>query len=522
MTTSEFPLPAAFELADAASYPHVQRVLERGLTPGTGSAEPQTTVRLEAATDLVEGAFDVTTTRDDGGAAVTIRGGGLSGLIYGAQELVGAVQKPGGTVPERLTASPSLEYRVVWTWDHSTNWDVVALGAQDTGAFNPYLRQPEVFESDYYRLIDFLSDNRVAALVIYGLFRSGHGGVESAQRVCNYAKERGVRLLPGVAINAYGGFYYEGEHQFNLATWLRKHPELALPSAGMSGFSIDDYGYVPFPRADYSVAADPHQQANYEWHLEGIDWILDTVDVGGLCIEFGDYAGNDLLDDMRRLLPGVLERARAKNPDGWLMSELGWDHLVEPGTPDVMAGLPEDCVYQYTYNKSYWPRLSSNLDRAMVDRLPTPANVLRAQAGTQWNQQRHSLIARHFFDAAKLSASSGLDGFAIFSEASDYHPVNEFNYLAYARASYDGALDWDQFVAEDIAPRLGGDEAAAVFFDLAEGLDEHQGDMEWLRRAAATTRDAANGFHDEPYRRWLWLEETLHRHIYNLDRLTNT
>ena len=120
-------------------------------------------------------------------------------------------------------------YRLLWTWDHSTNWDPAQPGGQEDGCGNPYLKPPEAFVSDYERLIDFMADGGLNGLIVWGLLRDVHGGVKSAQRVCNHARKKGVRILPGVGIMAYGGVYYQGRHEFSMADWLEKYPEMSSP-----------------------------------------------------------------------------------------------------------------------------------------------------------------------------------------------------------------------------------------------------------------------------------------------------
>ena len=96
---------------------------------------------------------------------------------------------------------------------------------------------------DYRRCVDFCSRNRIAAIVIYGFLRDPHGGIEAAQELCRYATERGVRILPGIAIGSYGGCYWEGEHRYNLATWLKANPEHAATLEKGVGFQIADLAF---------------------------------------------------------------------------------------------------------------------------------------------------------------------------------------------------------------------------------------------------------------------------------------
>lgn len=75
---------------------------------------------------------------------------------------------------------------------------------------------------DYSRLIDFMSLHRISGVTIYGFLRDNHGGIESVQALYRYAAERGVRILPRVGINAYGGIYWEGDHRY-IRACLKQH-----------------------------------------------------------------------------------------------------------------------------------------------------------------------------------------------------------------------------------------------------------------------------------------------------------
>ena len=47
-----------------------------------------------------------------------------------------------------MSNSSGIPYRLFWTWDHSTNWFVNTLGAQNCGVGNEYVKNPEWFEKD--------------------------------------------------------------------------------------------------------------------------------------------------------------------------------------------------------------------------------------------------------------------------------------------------------------------------------------------------------------------------------------
>ena len=102
-----------------------------------------------------------------------------------------------------------------------------------------------------------MSLNRIGGVTIYGFLRDNHGGVEAAQELCRYATERGVRILPGVGINAYGGIYWEGDHKYNLTTWLRQHPELRAVLEKRPAFHIPDFPELWFPDSQYTTRPVP-------------------------------------------------------------------------------------------------------------------------------------------------------------------------------------------------------------------------------------------------------------------------
>lgn len=476
------------------------------------------TVRLWEDRDLPEGGYRIDVGAGDGGADISVAGGPFSGVIQGVEELLRATEAGTDSVvlpAGRFERTPALAYRSFWTWDHSTHWDVDSFGQQETGAFNPYGKQPDAFISDYQRLIDFMSRHGIGGVAIYGLLRDSHGGAEAADRICRYARERGVRVLAGFAVNSYGGIYYEGQHEFNLATWLRRHPELAVDTSSLPGFQIDDYGYLGFPHGDYTLASRSDKPEMERWHLDGLEWLLDTVAVDGVNFEFGDYAGNDAVSDMRRLLPGLIERARGKRDDLWLIAELGWDFLGEPDAPSRVDGLPDGCAYQFTYNRSYWPSLRSRLTRDAIENLPTTTNLIRPHAGSQWNRQRHAYMAPDYMELARLAGRTGLDGATIFGEVSDYSVANELSYLAFARFSSDVDLAWEEFMVAEVEPRLGGTEAADRFISLLKHFDADALDAVALQAARDEVRTTATALPDPERRRWAWLEERLSRRIHS-------
>jgi len=481
------------------------------------------------------------------GGRITVSGGPFSGVIYGVEELL--VRSPGRLSPELfatpVTGRPDLPYRSYWTWDHSTNWELSQIGQQEIGVFNPYQKPPGGFLADYTRLVDFCSRERIGGIVIYGFLRDSHGGIEAAQALCRYANERGVRIIPGIAIGAYGGVYWEGKHRYNLSTWLKANPQHAAKISKDIGFQIADLAFpLNFPHSDYTVAACPSAPETIDWMEEAVAWLTETFEIGGINIESGDYGvcdcerctarrandaeaarrGNVHGDfwshtDMAENFPRLYRAAKARRPDLWIYCEMQWDNLLDPVATEAQKKLPRGAIYQHTANRSFWKRLRTELQAGYVANLPTQPNVLRCQFASQWNgderTERYAFNARAFAEMAKRGRELGMEGLTVWGEASDYHATVELSYLAFARFTWDTSLTWERFLSHELAPRLGGPNLAERFVAIAEELDANQTlPAARLAQLSAEALGAMAGLGPEPARRWLTLAEQIARRIH--------
>jgi hypothetical protein len=496
------------------------------LADRAGDLRPELATAAEV-TAMAEDAFLLRTGQLNGSPALLAAGGGLAGVIHAINELgtrhlvvyPDLLEVPALNVDQ----SPALPYRLFWTWDHSTNWYLEQVGLQEIGALNYYAKPSDGFLEDYRRLVDFMSLNRIGGLTIYGFLRDNHGGIEAAQELCRYATERGVRILPGVGINAYGGIYWEGQHRYNLTTWLRQQPELRATLGDPPAFQIPDFPELWFPETQYADAACPSKAENARYHEEAIQWLAETFQIGGINFETGDYgvcqcddcsarrSADDTwsLKDMALLYPRLFAAARRGRADLWLVSEAYWDNILNLEALAPLADLPDDAIYQFCINRSYWPSVKAELTRAHVSRLPRSKNVVRTHMGTQWNHERYQLVAPRFAALMRLVHSTGMQGATIFSEAAAFSVVNEINYLAFARFGYDAGLTWDQFVAADLGPLLGGVAAAERYLELLDTPN----DSSSLARATAEARDIASAQADESFRRWVWLQNRLYQKL---------
>lgn len=519
------------------NHPHAARRLRETF----GAELPN--VRLELDPALDEGEFAITT-RD---GTLEISGGPFSGVIYGVEEIIqrSADRFDLAAWASEVTGKPGLAYRTFWTWDHSTNWELSQIGQQEIGVFNPFQKPPGGFLADYKRLVDFCSINRIGGITVYGFLRDSHGGIEAAKELCRYGNERGVRIIPGIAIGAYGGVYWEGKHKYNLSTWLKANPQHAAKMEKDVGFQIADLAFpLNFPHSDYTVSACPSAPEVIAWMEEAVAWLAETFEIGGINIESGDYGvcgcercvarrANDAEaarrkddhgdswshTDMAENFPRLYRAAKAKRPDLWIYCEMQWDNLLDPVATEAQHRLPRGAIYQHTANRSFWKRLRTELATDYVQSLPTQPNVLRCQFACQWNgderTERYAFNAKTFADMSVRGRELGMEGLTVWGEPSDYYATVELSYLAFSRFGWDPTLSWEAFVASELAPRLGGQQQAERFIAIAEEVDANQTlpvpRLTQLQGEALKIMALLEG---EPARRWLTLGEQISRRRY--------
>jgi hypothetical protein len=494
----------------------------------SSDAVPKEIADGKEISELSEDAFLLRTGTFKGFSTVAAIGGGIPGVIHAINELGMrqiVLHNSAVDIPRiDLVQSPSLPYRLLWTWDHSTNWYLEQVGIQEIGALNYYSKPPGGFLEDYRRLVDFMSMNRIGGVTIYGFLRDSHGGIDTAQELCRYAFERGVRILPGVGINAYGGIYWEGKHRYNLTTWLREHPQLRAVFTKPVAFHIPEMPALWFPETPYTDAACPSKPENARYHEEAIQWLTETFQIGGINFETGDYGTCNCnecsarrradetwsLKDVALLYPRLFEAARRGRSDLWLVSEAYWDNILNLDALAPLLELPDDAIYQFCINRSYWPQLREGLTSEHVSKLPRSKNILRTHMGSQWNSERYELVASRFADMMKIIHKTGMQGATIFGEAGSFNVANEINYLAFARFGYDSDLTWERFLAVDLGPLFGGKEASEHYLRLLTvPTDKHV-----LIHAVAEARERGKSQTGEAYRRWIWLQNRLYQKLH--------
>lgn len=541
-------LSGTVAVVGADAHPHALRRLRAAMPTiswqaarageSTGSAP---VVELVTRPDLPEGVFDLSVGETAGAPRLTIAGGPFSGVIYGTEEIIRGAQKSSAgdvtvAVPLGLT-TPSLAHRAFWTWDHSSNWQLDQIGHQEIGVFNPYGKPPAGFLDDYRRMVDFASQNRIGAIIVYGFLRDSHGGIEAAQELCRYANERGVRILPGMAIGAYGGVYWEGKHQYNLAHWLSSHPESRAKTEGDIGFWIEDLAFpLSFPHSDYTLSACPSDPAMMDWMEDAVSWLAETFEIGGVNVESGDYgvcgcercsarrgdredperrkelveswSHADLADNFPRLFRAVKER----RPDAWVYGELQWDNLLDESAAQPLDVMPEGALYQHTMNRGYWNRVRQEAEQGTAMSFPTSNNIVRAHFGSQWNGDRRTDRYRNNMGQYQVLTQSahrmGFVGATVWGEASPHHVPVELSYLAFANFAFNTDLTTEEFTRTRVAPLLGGESMAAEYLEILEAADaETDPAVEKLDELKGRAIEGITSASGEAADRWVWLAD---------------
>jgi hypothetical protein len=276
---------------------------------------------------------------------------------------------------------------------------------------------------------------------------------------------------------------------------------------------------------------------------EGVAWLAETFEIGGINIEAGDYGvcGCPLCQarraeredarrrdgyaeswshaDMADFYPRLYDATLDRRPGSWIYSEIQWDNLLDAEAMTPLRNLPSGGIYQHTLNRSYWNRVERELSREYADRLPTERNVFRCQFACQWNgdrrTERYRFNGSDFEAMAKKAASVGFKGLTVWGEVSPYNTATELSYLAFSRFTWDTSLTWDEWVSSAVAPLLGGAAAARRYLEILDTIDPPANPADsTLASLQREALDATSQLSGDASRRWLWLAERIARSRY--------
>lgn len=255
----------------------------------------------------------------------TLAGGSIGPDVQGAPRSA----RRAGLAWKLDRPKPALPNSYFWTWDHSTNWVLDDPGMQVSGCYNKYFKRPETFVEDYRRLTDCAAGLGINGVVVWGFLRDAHGGVEAGKRVAADAASKGVAILPGFGTTWYGGAYYEGAHRYNLAGFLRQHPDARMLNEKGEPYAFNgDFGACP---------AHPAYQT---WLRDSMDWMFREFEIGGLNLENGD-----LLVDYHPLTRAMRKDWPADDPEAFFFQGLSYRQAMEA----VRARLSSKLVACATY-----------------------------------------------------------------------------------------------------------------------------------------------------------------------------
>ncbi len=392
------------------------------------------------------------------------------------------------------------KYRVLWTWDLGSDWDI-SKGGKALGSSGKNLRR-RAFLGDYKRMVDYASLHHFNGIVIWGALRAHDDGVNQFKELVKYGKEKGVRIMPGVSAFSYGGVFYDptedvsygidrqfGSHPYSLYTHLKEHPELA---------SVDEKG-KPYPFGPLNVLACPSRPENLNWFKEALAWLYDEFDIDGIQVEVGDYAlchcplcakrrknntakRDYTAEDMINTYTAAVEVSKAKKPDAWVICETysgitypkdrptegNWQSMPDEDRK-VLTPLPDGAILQWAADKAVGGYATEYWAEDLYS--PKKDNILRIHAGSQYATNGPAdwgveLIWQLVSEARRHN----INGVSVFGEESFISPPNEANYLVFEEACglgrENGELSLDKFYSDTLDPLYGGRGMAKAWRNL--------------------------------------------------------
>ena len=453
--------------------------------------------------DLKPQGFLIST--DPQSTQAVVIGGDSDGLRYGVGELWHYhCALDGKRITPRSSLSivkaPAFSKRMFWNWTHCTNWDDDLSRVHQTkhvdvnGTLEPYLAQPNGFADTFQKVVDFQADHKLNGLIVWGFINDAHGGLATAQSVSKYAKANGVKILPGIGTMGYGGFYFGGEHPFNINTFLAKHPQVRL----MVQADGKDMAGTPCP-------SDPVFQ---QWLRDGAEWYFTTLkDIGGVNLEHGDFfqchcprckmqrslPENDQSyhwDMMTTQVP-VIERGLKINPELWYSYACydGYDAARMSQPPRFLAQYPKAAITQWTYTKMIADPILNPAGSWPLSLRP-PAGTNRSigllHQGSHWDVKRqrwgesaksavafggtYSLISDLIQQTCHRAIADQSEGLQIVGQIGAASPQNELNYLALEAFSWNPQLDYQTWIDQELAPLYGGPKLSRRYFELVSNI----------------------------------------------------
>jgi hypothetical protein len=457
--------------ADATRLPEKQAVVllgSIGSNPLLSKLAAQRGWKLGAA-ELTDQGYVAKRMQHEGREWLVLAGGDREGAMYAVTDLVNwrlqCAGKDAWLDAIDTRQIPRFRYRWFWNWDNRMDWggagERVTVMARGDQASKP-TKSAEAFLVDGRRCLDFMADHKFNGLILWGFLRDSHGGVAASQDLCRYAARRGVRILPGVGTSGYGGYYYQGKHEFNSNTWLAQHPELR---------AIDKQG-KPYN------APCPSKKANQDWLDRGARWLFDTFQIGGVNLEMGDFFVC-YCDDCRRARAAIdsrepdyykdmavshqvtLRTMRQLAPDAWLSyaTYTGYTAAMMGKPPKFLGMIPDDAICQWTLT-----HMARKWDAALRPMAKHNVGYLHwCNASTKTQDDFYLAEVQRI---CRQAVAAGFEGLDTYGELSAEQPNAEIFYLAWEAFLWDPEMTVRQFVQERLGRLYGGPKPAAVLLEI--------------------------------------------------------
>jgi len=447
---------------------------------------------------------------------------------------------------------PALPNSYFWTWDHSTNWVLDDPGIMTYGCHNRYLKQPETFVEDYRRLTDLAAGLGVKGIVIWGFLRESHGGIEAGKKVADYAASKGVAIMPGVGTNWYGGCFYEGNHKYNIETFLKKHPDAGLVSNEWRSKDLSGWAGI-----------NPTHPLFVEWLQEGVRWLFKEFTIGGVNLENGDF-----IVDYSKSSNAQKENWQADDPDFFRMQFLGYNPafraiesllpekivtwatytgFISGESPDdkkknaymrcrrpaLLDRMPNQAICQWTLSDMLLDEplpLIKFLDEGMPEEVfanphwqrnlknPAPRGVGFAHQGSQWNRiGRYDLMISTIKEACLRAYRSGLEGVSIHGELTSRHIPAALNYLAFSHFIHFPEDTLRDFGRKTLGQVLRSEDEGEEFIEILANWDCKSITKEQEKNAEGRVDEYFNymcrGQFLEQWKFWRWLQQCIRGNI---------
>jgi len=356
------------------------------------------------------------------------------------------------------------EKSFLWTWDTRMNWikdkSEIPRKMASPDSVIPYYGNEKLFLENYMRLIDLMKELDIPYVLIWGLLRDSHGGVDAAIKICEYAHEKNVKIIAGIGTQGYGGVYYEGKHKFNSSNWLAKHPELSEDAVLVQQNAVVELR---------GKSLCPSRPENIEWLLNGIEWLIKTIPIDGLYLENGDYINcackvcnerrkniKDIYDIYFRSLTisyqPIIDYIEENYPDIPVINTL-YSGFNEKFLRDH-SGLFSLSKYENTFNLWTLTNTSKQEEWEKNISFKNDNNLAYFHYFSTANNSHKMLFAKEIYENFVKLSKLRFKGVAIYGEESADSIVGLANYFTFAECIKNTDIDFAKFMQTILPEKL--------------------------------------------------------------------